>query len=178
MNFKPDAEDIRLHLETIQNQFVANQHKKQWSKFCFHFTPIESAASILNSRLLRSRKNCHSNNIPLIDIASREILAQTSVDILNYVRFYFRPKTPMQFSIEGFRTPNQIRYDKQCGVPVVLMFDSEILTHEGCLCSDRNTSMSYPRPQIGGSAAFFQSLDFEKIFQEGIYNPAIEKGER
>ena len=81
------------------------------------------------------------------------------------MRLYFRPRTPTQHQIEGFRPARQLNsLGKHMPVPVFFLFDArEILTRKTTRFSTGNLSQ---RPPVGDDAAFFESIPFEKVYHD------------
>ncbi|MFC6290159.1 DarT ssDNA thymidine ADP-ribosyltransferase family protein [Levilactobacillus angrenensis] len=76
---------------------------KMWPRFAYHFTDILNAVNILKEEHIYSRNYAIQNGLMRNDNASNQVISQTSSDVGNYVRLYFRPKTPTQFYNEGFQ---------------------------------------------------------------------------
>src|SRR5205809_2806097 len=81
------------------------------------------------------------------------------------VRLYFRPRTPTQHQVEGFRPAGGLgSLGKHMPVPIFLLFDAkEILTRKTTRFSTGNLSQN---PPVGEDAAFFESIPFEKIYHD------------
>ena len=98
------------------------------------------------------------------------MLAGTHSDIKNYVRLYFRPKTPTQYYAEGVKSSRTLSIsrfpDAHCPVPVFFLFDSaEVLSREDCWFSDRGlASRNYEIMSTGQDLA---NLDWRKIYHTG-----------
>lgn len=140
-------------------------HRRYWPECLFHHAPLENAAAILTSGMLRSR-NDPANPRPR-DIAAREVNA-ARVHAHDRVRLYFRPKTPTQFHIEGIRKPGECRFGDETHAPVLVMFilDAQsILTMPDTQFCDRNMQRADAVP--GDSEAYFSAIPFDKVYHEG-----------
>ena len=135
-----------------------------WPKFVFHYTALENAVSILKSGMLYSRREAERKGLLVTDVASASVLSNTSRDHRRHVRLYFRPKTPTQFSNEGIRPAQSIRYGAHCPVPVFFLFDSgDLLTRKSTQFSDGSLA-GYNPGRIGDTGKFFESLPFQQIY--------------
>ena len=168
---KNDADQIRTVLDNLsQMDWIRRSKRRWWPRFLFHYTDIQNAASILSLGFLHSRQHLEDERLLAVSSGSDEVLAGTHPDIKNYVRLYFRPKTPTQFYAEGVkssRTLSTSRFpDAHCPVPVFFLFDSvEILSRDDCRFSDRGlASRNY---QIMSTAQELANLDWGKIYHTG-----------
>ena len=76
-----------------------------------------------------------------MDIASPDIIAQTDLEFQDYVRLYFRPRTPTQYRNEGFRPVGQRSYDSHCPVPIYFLLDAvSVLSRSDCLFTEGNVA--------------------------------------
>lgn len=73
-------------------------------RYLYHFTDIENLISIIESSSICSREYAIENNLMKNDNASSEVIHKTSSVNKNFVRLYFRPKTPTQFHNEGIKS--------------------------------------------------------------------------
>ncbi len=148
-------------------QEIVSETAKHWPRFAFHFSNITNIASILRSGELLSRTNLDSKGTGRHDAADQNIIAQTDPEIKNYVRLYFRPRTPTAYLTEGFR-PSRPPDSGQphCPVPIYLLFDmKDIITLRQSSFSDGNLARNSRR--IMSSAADFARLPFYDIYSEG-----------
>ena len=110
-----------------------------------------------------------------VSSGSDEVLAGTHSDIKNYVRLYFRPKTPTQYYAEGVKSSRTLSIsrfpDAHCPVPVFFLFDSaEVLSREDSWFSDRGlASRNY---EIMSTAQDLANLDWRKIYHTGPFDPS------
>ena len=166
---RPRAEtrEIRRHLQRLKQQPWLLRHQQWWPDYLFHCTDVRNVASILRSGEMLSRKKVLESRQPHVDIASSEIIAQTDEFWHDYVRLYFRPRTPTQFQNEGFRPPENRPYGVQCPVPVYLLLDAiDVLSGTGVLFTDGNVAAGpTPTDDIG----FFKSIPFETVYHDGAF---------
>jgi hypothetical protein len=108
-----------------------------------------------------------------VDNASPEVIVGTDNCIKDYVRFYFRPRTPTQYRNEGIRPISERKLGAHCPVPVFFIFKSvAILTRKGTLFSNGN--LGSHDSITGGSVDFLQKLPFRKIYHIGAYDKNVD----
>lgn len=119
-----------------------------WPGYLFHFTDIQNAVSILKEGALINRNEAQARGLMITDNASPEIIANTADELKNYVRLYFRPRTPTQASNEGFRPPQQRDYNAHCPVPVYFIFDSKDVLARPDVCFTAGSLATNSTPDI------------------------------
>jgi hypothetical protein len=162
---KPDAPFISQKLRLLQT-YHSNRDTRIWPYFLFHFTNITNIPKILQAGRLYSRASLEAQTADFDNTASGEILGHTQERWKDYVRFYFRPQTPMLYNTEGIRPdPGKMKFpDAHCTVPVYLLFSNEpILTNTTTLFSDGNLASS-------SSHTYSTGLDFNKLPFDDIYH--------
>ena len=117
---KPDADKILAHIEFIKKQSWLTESQRWWPDHLFHFTDILNAVKILNDGVMFSRLQLEKNKELITDIASKKVIESTDLKWKNYVRLYFRPRTPTQYTNEGFRPKDQRKLESHCPVPIFL----------------------------------------------------------
>lgn len=106
--------------------------------------------------------------------ANVDILDHTPAQVRVAARFYFRPRTPMSYNNEGFRTAGTRHSRAYCSMPIALVFPSgPLLTaattrYSDGNCSSRNTS-------IGDTADFLQQLPFRDIYHDTYWPEGDER---
>jgi len=157
---KKDAARIRGHLETLRNSPWLGPARKWWPNYLFHFTDIRNAICILEEGKLVCRNQARMRK----DIASSEVIDQTEEAWKNYVRLYFRPRTPTQFHNEGFRPRSNLGpLQAHCPMPIFFLFDSQaLLTRETTQFSDGNLAVA--APSVGKDATFLERIPFQKVY--------------
>lgn len=156
--------------QRLHNQLAP--HRGKWPSKLFHHAPIDNAVGILTSGMIRSR-NDPLNPRPS-DVAGQGVI-DTNTIAHDFVRMYFRPRTPTQYNIEGIRRDNECGYGSNAHAPilVMLLLDArKVLARDGVRISSGNM-------QVSGAAhddneAFFAAIPFDKVFHEGVYNPERE----
>ena len=159
---------IDLHIALWEDWCRQKQdypHRVKWPSRLFHHAPIENAVTILKSGMLRSRAD--PQNVRPRDVAGAGVI-DVRVDAHNAARFYFRPRTPTQFHIEGIRRPGECQYGDaaHAAVLVMLIFQARsILSAPGVSFTDRNAQQG--AAIYGTEEEQFAAIPFDKVFHEG-----------
>lgn len=153
---------------------ISSTAKKAWFKYCYHFSHVENIVSILEDGQLLSRSEAIRTEKMVSDNASRKIIEQTNPTFQDYVRLYFRPKSPTQFHNEGFKTVHQLEssgLEAQCPVPVFLFFDiHKILNHPDSRFSEKSLASS-GEVSLYSTPEEFSALPFDKIYHDRGLSP-------
>ena len=166
-----EIEEIRQHLGSLKQQLWLEHRQRWWPDFLFHCTDVRNVVNILLSGEMLSRTQALASRQLRVDIASQEIIDQTDETWQDYVRLYFRPKTPTQYRNEGFRPITHQAYHAQCPVPVYLIIDAmEILSKVGVLFTDGNVAAG---AQPTGNIDFFKAIPFETVYHSGPFDNSI-----
>lgn len=164
-----EVEAIRQHIASLKQQDWLGQARQWWPDYLFHCTDVRNVANILRSGEMLSRKQILESRQLHVDIASPEIIGQTADRWQDYVRLYFRPKTPTQFQTEGFRPRDHQPYGVQCPAPVYLLIHAmEVLSKTGVLFTDGNIAAG---PMPTDDVKFLQCIPFETVYHEGSFSP-------
>ena len=163
---KPDSHIFEWLLDKQTRQIVS-ETATHWPRYAFHFSNITNIPSIMRSGELLSRAALDAKGIVRHDAADQKVIAQTGPDVKNFVRLYFRPRTPTAYLTEGFR-PNRppVSGKPHCPVPIYLLFDmKDFITLRQSSFSDGNLARKSRR--IMSTAADFARLPFHDIYSEG-----------
>ncbi|MBN1139358.1 MAG: DUF4433 domain-containing protein [Anaerolineae bacterium] len=165
---KPWIDEIQRHIETWASRLGSLDW---WPRFVYHFTDVRNAVRILQSGHLYSRSEAEQRGLMIVDNASPEIIDQTRPEHLQYVRLYFRPKTPTQYRNEGIRPFNQRQLGgAHCPIPIYFCFDAlSVLALDESEFSDGN--MGSPRASHSGERDFFLSIPFHLVFHNRWFTP-------
>ncbi len=170
---KADSEEIKAHVKNLKAQAWLGQARRWWPDFLFRFDNIDAVARILESGKLLWRRRAIDAGVMTTNCASPEVIASTSDRWKQYARLHFRPRTPTQYSNEGFRPTAQYAHDAHCPVPVLMLFDAvEIMTRADALFSNGNLAAN---ALTGGDAEFVKSIPFEKVYHDSWFDPS-ERG--
>jgi len=115
------ADEIQRHIETWASRLGL---LRWWPRYVYHFTDVHNAASIIRSGYLYSRAEAEQRGLMKVDNASPEIIQRTRPEHLQYVRLYFRPRTPTHYRNEGIRPINQRKLVAHCPIPVYFCLDA------------------------------------------------------
>lgn len=137
-----------------------------WPKYIYHYTDINNAVNILKDGKIYSRNN--PKNPMFNDNAGTEIIHQTNTEVKDYVRFYFRPKTPTQFRNEGFVPSNERYQNSNVPVPIFFAFEAkDMLARENARFSE--TSLASNHHTLTNKIEDFSKFDFARIYSDGPY---------
>ncbi|MEK4930321.1 DarT ssDNA thymidine ADP-ribosyltransferase family protein [Bacillus sp. FSL K6-1338] len=139
--------------------------RKWWTNYIFHFTNINNAVEILKQKRLCSRQKALSEGLMVTDNASRDVIAITEEKRKQYVRFYFRPRTPTQFHNEGFKSVNQKEHlNAHCPVPVFFLFDSlAMLSRTDSYFTYGNLARN---PDVYCKSEDFRGMPFQNVYHD------------
>ncbi len=173
MTLRPDREiaEIRQHLANLRQADWLGPARQWWPDCLFHCTDITNAASILRQGELLSRSLAVSTSQLAVDIAAPEVIAHTNPQWQDYVRLYFRPKTPTQYQNEGFRPVGQREFDSHCPVLVYFIFDAlAVLSREDCLFTEGNAAAVAATPS--GAVSFLKQIPFDLVYHDSWFDPS------
>jgi len=175
MDRKPDARKIEEFLESLlEKSWVRRGERRWWPRYVFHYTDVRNAIKILQDECLYCRERMEGNDTLPVSSGSTEVLGNTGKKIKEFVRLYFRPRTPTQYHTEGIQSKSALESSKfpdaHCPVPIFLLFDStEILTRSECRFSNGNlASLSH---SVFATADELAELPWKKIYHTGAFNP-------
>ncbi len=159
--------DIEQHIRTWSARLG---NLGWWPRYVYHFTDVNNAARIIDSGHLYSRMEAIRHGLMEVDNASPTIIQQTRQEHLEYVRLYFRPRTPTQYRNEGIRPLNQRLLGAHCPIPVYFCFDAlTVLAQNETEFSDGNIGSS--RANHNNTNDFFLSIPFHLVFHNGAFPP-------
>ena len=169
---KPDALMFQWLLEKLRSKTM-DKVPRTWREHLFHFTDITTFKDIVHTGNLLSRLVLQEEGHQRIGSGSAEVLDQTDSSILEYVRLYFRPRTPTAYVTEGIRPADRYIFtDARCPVPVYLLFDlQDIITLRESRFS--KGSLAVKNPSIYHSVNDFMNLPFNDIYSD--YFPITER---
>lgn len=175
--FKPDASSIVQHIQELTQAPFLKASNQWWPKFIYHFTNINNAVKILEGSCLYSRAYCLEHGIMSTDNASADVIDNTSERWIDYVRLYFRPRTPTQYRNEGYRPLGQRELNSHCPIPIFFLFNSsKLLSRQDVMFSD--ASLARQGSNVFSSAADFKKLPFNLIYHDDVFDKQTREGER
>ena len=162
---------IRQHLDELRKAPWLGRNRQWWPACLFHCTDISNVVSILRQGEIVSRRRITSTGQLPRDIASPEVIAGTDPEWQDYVRLYFRPRTPTQYNNEGFRPIGQWAWNSHCPVPVYLIFDSlAVLSRKDSCFSDGNLGSAYTH--VDSNPSFLEQIPFDFVYHDTWFGPA------
>jgi hypothetical protein len=158
---KPDAARIEARIDSLRKENWIGPAREWWPKYIFRFDEIQNAVRILRS----GKVLCRAKRGEALETASREVLSNTEEGWKNHVRLYFRPRTPTQYQVEGFRPKGQFgSLQAHMPVPVYFIFDAkDVLTRASTKFSKGNLAA---HSDVGDDADFFEAIPFEKVYHD------------
>jgi len=108
-----------------------------------------------------------------VDSAAPEVIGKTSQSVKEFVRLYFRPRTPTQYNNEGIRPVTKRKLSgAHMPVPVFFLFDSkQVMGMDGVQFTDGNAGAFSHR--YGDDIDFLRSIPFGKVYHTGPYDKAV-----
>ena len=162
---KPDAAEIEATVKSLRTAVWLRKRYRRWPYFVHRHTDVRNAARILASGVIHCRRQALELGVIAIDSAHPTIIAQTPW-AHEYVRLYFRPRSPTLWHVEGIRPAKRLQGIEQC-VPVYLLFDAlRTLTRRDTRFS-RGSLARCADHETGDDNAFLRTLDFESVFHDG-----------
>ena len=161
---------MHQHLQSLKRQPWIRPRQRWWPDFLFHFTDVRNVASILRTGEMLSRTQVQASGQHQVDIASPGVIAETDPTWQDYVRLYFRPRTPTQYRNAGFRPPGQRSYEAHCPVPVFLLLDvMEVFSSTGVIFTNGSVA-SQPRPNTDLDS--FKAIPFDTVYHDTWFDPS------
>ena len=145
-----------------------------------HTTSFENFINIMKSGYLYSRNYIHENNIKTSEIALDGAIDITSNEIKNYVRLYWRVKTPTNYRNEGIKPKSALTdiFRAHSPNPVILMFDENIALNENARFTPKNAckcSNLFEHTFYEEDIKYPFKYSFKNIFHDG---PIMEDEEK
>jgi hypothetical protein len=135
-------------------------YRAKWPSRLFHHAALENAARILRSGRLLSRVD--SEGVRAVDVAPAELIGHR-IRAHHFARFYFRPRTPTQYWIEGIRRSTEYYQGRHAPILVMFVFDARrILALPGVRFSDGNMQSYSTRD--GDTEEFFATINWNHVF--------------
>ena len=144
-----------------------------WPRYIYHFTDVQNAINILKDGVLFSRAEAKKLGRMMVDNASPDVIAQTRLEHTQFVRLYFRPRTPTQYRNEGIRPQKRRELGgAHCPVPIYFCFDAlEILSQDTTEVSSGN--MGSTRASHSNQRDFFFKIPFQYVFHNRAFSPEM-----
>lgn len=136
----------------------------RWPSRIFRHDPFANIVQILETGFLLSRND--SNDVRAADIAARDVINSTN-EPHQFVRMYFRPRTPTQYYVEGIRkAPECYQTDISCLIGLLIFQSRNLLSRPDVQFSDMN--MQSNAVSVGKSEQFFaNNINFSNVYHHG-----------
>jgi hypothetical protein len=131
----------------------------------FHFTDIQNAVQIIEQGNLVCRSVLEKKGTMITDNASPDVITNTDPEWKDFVRLYFRPRTPTQYNNEGFRPPELRELGgAHCPVPIYFIFDAPRVLgkHDSMFSAGSLATDTKPFK----TAAEFSQIPFQLIYHD------------
>jgi hypothetical protein len=167
-------DDLRDHVARWKRR-LKKEGREWWPQFVYHYTDVNNAINILNQGVLYSRAKAQARGLMVNDNAHPDIIDGTDPEHLDFVRLYYRPRTPTQYVNEGIKPPGQ-RGNGHCPVPVFFVFNLvEIVGRDDARFSS-GTLASYRHGHSDKRAYFLSAIPWGDVYGDGVpRNSAVKK---
>ena len=168
---RPKAELAKLlqHIDRLRSAPWMDSAREWWPCYLFHCTDVLNVVNILTTGMLLGRAQAQRSGSLRVDIAAPDIIDNTGTEWQDYVRLYFRPRTPTQYRNEGFRPVAKLKLGAHCPVPIYLLFDAyEILSRQDSLFTEGNLAAGVEPTQ---SIDDLSRMPFELIYHDMRFGP-------
>ena len=164
-SLRPKAERDRINqiLGNLAKESWLAAAKRWWPLTLFHFTDVQNAVRILSEGQLLSRRALQGQDV--VDSASPEIIASTDPSWQQYVRLYWRPRTPTQYRNEGIRPTSNLELGgAHCPVPIYFVFNAtSVLSRSDSRFTAGNAAAN---PPLLSTPAELSGLPFNYIYHD------------
>ncbi|WP_352406646.1 DarT ssDNA thymidine ADP-ribosyltransferase family protein [Acetoanaerobium noterae] len=126
----------------------------------YHYTDFVNFINIMKMGKLLSRNR--AKNLGFTDAARQSVIENTHISVKDYVRFYYKEKTPTIYDNEGIKIDNGAPH---MPIPVVLVFNEEIIKHSNIAFSSGCGGSRYSIITRNIEDAY--SFDWKTIFSRG-----------
>ncbi|MDY0277468.1 MAG: DarT ssDNA thymidine ADP-ribosyltransferase family protein [Acholeplasma sp.] len=160
-------ESIYSHFEQVDEDAFVELLSNNGCEGLFHMTDINNLKRIIKDGMLYSR--LHPRNSSIIDSANPNVIQHTREEFKNYVRFYYKEKTPTYYNMEG------ILLEKTQGhipIPCLLVFSLEATKLKHSRFSDGNASSIHTTTYDTVSSILdgqIYEIPWDKILSRGYY---------
>ena len=159
-------DDLRGHVAHWQHQ-LKKVGRAWWPRFVYHYTDVNNAINILNTGILYSRAKAQAHGLMVNENAHPEIIAGTDSEHFDFVRLYFRPRTPTQYVNEGIKPPKQ-RENGHCPVPIFFVFDLVDVVGRDDARFSRGTLASRWHGHSDERDYFLNTIPWRDVYGDGI----------
>lgn len=126
-----------------------------------HFTDLKNMKSIISCKSLFCRDKVR--DMLKNDAADHEVLEHTSLEIMKYVRFFYKERTPTCYINEGIKSQESPAH---MPIPVLMVFDKNIIFHDNIAFLNGGGGSNLTRFTTSGSIA--AKYDWDSILYRGV----------
>ena len=160
------GDDLRDHVIRWKRR-LTKEGRAWWPQFVYHYTDVKNAINILNTGVLYSRAEALARGLMVNENANPKIIDRTDQEHLDFVRLYFRPRTPTQYVNEGIKPPDQ-RGNGHCPVPVFFVFDLVDVIGRDDARFSRGTLASYRHGHSNQRDYFVNNIPWRDVYGDGV----------
>lgn len=147
--------------ETIFKEKLIKHFKERYNFDGFHhYTDILNLYKIIESGKLLSRNR--AKELGFVDAADHDVLSHTHEYIMDYVRFYYKEKSPTIYRNEGIKPDNS---SPHMPIPVLLLFEHGIIEHSGVAFLSGGGGNPYS--VFAKEVSVASNFDWDMIFYRG-----------
>ena len=132
--------NVEISQSNFKRKFSELNRKYGFEGFV-HTTSFENFIKIMQDKILFSRNEIDRKNKHFNDIALQDVIEKTANPVSKYVRFYWRTKTPTNYTNEGLKPRTALikNYSAHSALPVIMIFEPEIfLLNDKVFFTDKN----------------------------------------
>ncbi|MGG2064173.1 DarT ssDNA thymidine ADP-ribosyltransferase family protein [Bacillus sp. S14(2024)] len=150
---------------------------KYLTQYAYHFSNITNIANILTDGKLYCRNHENLKSRTVHDNASPEVINCTNEAVKDYVRFYFRPKTPTQYRNEGILSEDTINsgLHAHCPIPVFMVFDINTILNKPNAYFSHESLASHYNVDIFNTPQDLYNAPFHHIYHFNYINDEEDK---
>lgn len=152
-------EELKLEIKSKENFINMLQSNYQFEGF-HHYTDFINFLDIMNTGKLLSRNEALKRGF--IDAAEQSVIDKTSEKVKEYVRFYYKEKTPTIYDNEGIKVDNSLPH---MPIPVLLLFNENIINHKNIAFTSGCGGSKYS--QITNNLQTAMNFDWKTVFNRG-----------
>ena len=167
-------DDLRGHVVRWSDR-LKKEGRAWWPRFVYHYTDVNNAISVLNTGVLYSRAEAQARELMVNENANPVIIAGTDPEHLDFVRLYFRPKTPAQYVNEGIKPPAE-RGNGHCPVPVFFVFGLVDVVGRDDARFSSGTLASHKHGHSDRRDYFVNTIPWRDVYGDGVpRNDTVKK---
>ncbi|MDO9592633.1 MAG: DarT ssDNA thymidine ADP-ribosyltransferase family protein, partial [Erysipelotrichaceae bacterium] len=125
INRKRKLEEDNKFIKKLKKEFIDMLKSEYQFEGFHHYTDFSNFINIENIGFLLSRNEAKKNGF--IDAAEQSVINKTNPVVMNFVRFYYKEKTPTIYDNEGIKVDNCTPH---MPIPVLLIFNEDIINYE------------------------------------------------